>query len=93
MINDGEIIILDPGSTSTEVAKLIHNFKNLTVITNTLNIAFIPGVNLIATGGEFKAPELSLTGKKATDFFQNLHVDKLFLAMAGYKIKSGLIYP
>jgi DeoR/GlpR family transcriptional regulator of sugar metabolism len=97
LINDGDTIILDSGSTTTEIAKLINGFKNLTVITNSLNIAFIlgadPEVNLVVTGGEFKAPTLSLTGQKAADFFDNLHVDKLFLATAGITLKSGLTYP
>jgi DeoR/GlpR family transcriptional regulator of sugar metabolism len=96
-INDGDIIILDSGSTTTEIAKLITNFKNLTVITNALNIALIlgvmPEINLVLTGGEFKAPTLSLTGQKAADFFEGLHVDKLFLAAAGITLKSGLTYP
>lgn len=96
-INDGDTIILDSGSTTTEIAKLITNFKNLTVITNSLNISLIlgviPDINLIVTGGEFKAPTLSLTGQKAADFFQGIHVDKLFLATAGITLKSGLTYP
>jgi Transcriptional regulators of sugar metabolism len=96
-INDGDTIILDSGSTTTEIAKLISGFKNLTVITNSLNIALTlgvdPEVNLVVTGGEFKAPTLSLTGQKAADFFDNLHVDKLFLATAGITLKSGLTYP
>jgi DeoR/GlpR family transcriptional regulator of sugar metabolism len=96
-IENGDTIILDSGSTTTEIAKLINGFKNLTVITNALNIALILGaqaeVNVIVTGGEFKAPTLSLTGQKAADFFQNLHVDKLFLATAGIALKSGLTYP
>jgi len=96
-INDGDTIILDSGSTTTEIAKQICGFKNLTVITNSLNIAFIlgvdPEINLVVTGGEFKAPTLSLTGQKAADFFDNLHVDKLFLATAGITLKSGLTYP
>jgi DeoR/GlpR family transcriptional regulator of sugar metabolism len=96
-IYDGDTIILDSGSTTTEIAKLILGFKNLTVITNSLNIALIlgadPEINLVVTGGEFKAPTLSLTGQKAADFFDNLHVDKLFLATAGITLKSGLTYP
>lgn len=96
-INNGDTIILDSGSTTTEIAKLIIGFKNLTVITNSLNIALIlgadPEINLVVTGGEFKAPTLSLTGQKAADFFDNLHVDKLFLATAGITLKSGLTYP
>jgi DeoR/GlpR family transcriptional regulator of sugar metabolism len=96
-IENGDTIILDSGSTTTEIAKLITGYKNLTVITNALNIALILGaqaeINVIVTGGEFKAPTLSLTGQKAADFFQNLHVDKLFLATAGIALKSGLTYP
>lgn len=96
-IHDGDTIILDSGSTTTEIARNIRGFKNLTVITNALNIALMlgadPGINLIVTGGEFKAPTLSLTGQKAADFFDKLHVDKLFLATAGITLKSGLTYP
>jgi DeoR/GlpR family transcriptional regulator of sugar metabolism len=96
-IHDGEAIILDSGSTTTEIAKLLTGYNNLTVITNALNIALIlgaqPGITVVVTGGEFKAPTLSLTGQKAADFFQNLHVDKLFLATAGIALKSGLTYP
>lgn len=96
-IHDGDTIILDSGSTTTEIANLIGGHRNLTVITNALNIALIlgaqAGINVNVTGGEFKAPTLSLTGQKAADFFQNLHVDKLFLATAGIALKSGLTYP
>jgi DeoR/GlpR family transcriptional regulator of sugar metabolism len=96
-IHEGDTIILDSGSTTTEIAKLISGYSNLTVITNALNIAFIlgaqAGINVNVTGGEFKAPTLSLTGQKAADYFQNLHVDKLFLATAGLALKSGLTYP
>ncbi len=97
LIQEGDTIILDSGSTTTEIARLISGFRNLTVITNSLNIALLlgadPGINLVVTGGEFKAPTLSLTGQKAADFFHDLHVDKLFLATAGITLKSGLTYP
>jgi DeoR/GlpR family transcriptional regulator of sugar metabolism len=96
-IHDGDTIILDSGSTTTEIAKVITGFSNLTVITNALNIALIlgaqPGINVNVTGGEFKAPTLSLTGQKAADYFRDIHVDKLFLATAGIALKSGLTYP
>ncbi|MDL2211081.1 DeoR/GlpR family DNA-binding transcription regulator [Bacteroides sp. OttesenSCG-928-M17] len=96
-INEGDSIILDSGSTTTEIANLLIGYKELTVITNALNIALIlgtnPGINLIVTGGEFKAPTLSLTGQKAADFFENIHVSKLFLATAGITTNMGLTYP
>src|ERR1700744_5672043 len=96
-IESGDSIILDSGSTTTEIAKLLKGFKNLTVITNALNIAMMlgtePGIELIVTGGEFKPPTLSLTGQKAADFFKGINVQKLFLATAGLSLKAGLTYP
>ncbi|MCI6549293.1 MAG: DeoR/GlpR family DNA-binding transcription regulator [Prevotella sp.] len=96
-ISDGDTIILDSGSTTTELARLITGFHNLTVITNALNIAMILGsdasINLNVTGGEFKPPTLSLTGMKAANYFTNIHADKVFLATAGINLKTGLTYP
>lgn len=96
-IESGDTIILDSGSTTTEVAKKLKGMKYLTVITNALNIALMlgaePGIEVIVTGGEFKPPTLSLTGQKAADFFKGLNVQKLFLATAGISLKAGLTYP
>lgn len=96
-IESGDTIILDSGSTTTEVAKKLKGMKSLTVITNALNIALMlgaeAGIEVIVTGGEFKPPTLSLTGQKAADFFKGLNVQKLFLATAGISLKSGLTYP
>ncbi len=97
LIENGDTIILDSGSTTTEIAKQILGKKGLTVITNALNIALLlgadPGIEVMVTGGEFKPPTLSLTGQKAADFLENIHVDKLFLATAGISLRSGLTYP
>ncbi|MBQ6064130.1 MAG: DeoR/GlpR transcriptional regulator [Prevotella sp.] len=97
LIHDGDTIILDSGSTTTEIARLITGFHNLRVITNALNIAMIlgrdPSIDLNVTGGEFKSPTLSLTGDKAAEYFSNIHADKLFLATAGINLRTGLTYP
>ena len=96
-IHENDIIILDSGSTTTEIAKLLLNYKNLTVITNALNIALIlgenPGINLVVTGGEFNAPTLSLTGQMSADIIKTLHAHKLFLATAGISSDLQLTYP
>ncbi|MEI6946732.1 DeoR/GlpR family DNA-binding transcription regulator [Paraflavisolibacter sp. H34] len=96
-IESGDTIILDSGSTTTEIARQLKGMKNLTVITNALNIALMlgaePGIEVIMTGGEFKPPTLSLTGQKAADFFKGINVQKLFLATAGISLRSGLTYP
>jgi DeoR/GlpR family transcriptional regulator of sugar metabolism len=97
LVKPGDTIILDSGSTTTEIAKNLVGKKGLTVITNALNIALMlgadSGIEVIVTGGEFKPPTLSLAGQKAADFLQDIHVDKLFLATAGISLRSGLTYP
>ena len=96
-IAEGDSIILDSGSTTTEIAKLLMDFHELNVITNSLNIALIlgenHGINLIVTGGEFKAPTLSLSGTMAAAAFKDIHVNKLFLATAGISDDLKLTYP
>jgi DeoR/GlpR family transcriptional regulator of sugar metabolism len=96
-IEPGDTIILDSGSTTSEIAKKLKGFKELTVITNAVNIALMlggePGIEVIVTGGEFKPPTLSLTGQKAADFFDGINAQKLFLATAGISLKAGLTYP
>ena len=97
LIEPGDTIILDSGTTTTEIAKHLKGMKNITVITNALNIALLlgaqSGIEVFVTGGEFKPPTLSLTGQKAADFFTGLNVQKLFLATAGISLKAGLTYP
>lgn len=97
LIEMGETIILDSGSTTTEIARNLIGRKGITVITNALNIAMMlgaePGIEVVVTGGEFKPPTLSLTGQKAAAFFEDINVHKLFLATAGISLRSGLTYP
>jgi DeoR/GlpR family transcriptional regulator of sugar metabolism len=93
----GDSIILDSGTTATEVAKNLSDKKELKIITDSLNIALLLGARsdfvVMLTGGEFKAPTLSVTGDKAALFFDQIHVDKLFLATGGISLDVGLTYP
>ncbi len=87
LVGDGETIILDAGSTTTEIAHNLLGRSSLIVITNALNIALmlgaVPGYAVHMPGGQFKAPTLSLSGDKAADYFQDVLAGKLFLATAG----------
>lgn len=97
LVADGETIILDAGTTTTEIALRLTQRRNLTIITNALNIAVIlgavPGNAVHMPGGQFKAPTLSLSGDKSVEYFRNIFAGKLFLATAGVSLESGLTYP
>jgi len=97
LVGENDTIILDAGTTTTEIAHNLLARSSLTVITNALNIALMlgakPGFAVHMPGGQFKAPTLSLSGDKAADYFQDVFAGKLFLATAGVAIDSGLTYP
>lgn len=97
LIGHGETIILDSGSTTTEVAMHLGERQNLNVITNALNIALelgaIPSCTVHMPGGQFKAPTLSLSGERSAPFFEGLYAEKLFLATAAVSLDVGLTYP
>jgi len=96
-VRDGDTLILDSGSTVTELARSLLDRRALHVVTNALNIALLlgsePSSTIHVTGGEFKAPTLSLTGEQAAAIFQTVFVGKLFLAAAGLSFEAGLTYP
>jgi DeoR/GlpR family transcriptional regulator of sugar metabolism len=97
LVQDGETLILDAGTTTTEIAARLRDHKDLTVITNALNIAItlgsVPGFELHMPGGQFKPPTLSLTGDTSVEYFRNILAVRLFLATAGVDVEAGLTYP
>lgn len=96
-VREGETIIIDSGTTTTAFAEHLTALQNLTIITNALNIALILGANptnaVHMPGGQFKAPTLSLSGEKSSEFFVGIYAQKLFLATAGVSFEAGLTYP
>jgi DeoR/GlpR family transcriptional regulator of sugar metabolism len=96
-VSSGDSIILDSGTTVTEMIQHLTNKKELKIVTPAINITLAlgkePTNTIIMTGGEFKAPTLSLTGENATGIFNDLYVGKLFLAAGGFSLEAGLTYP
>lgn len=96
-VNNGDSIILDSGTTVTEMVKHLGDRTGLNIVTNALNIALHLGMEptnrVLVVGGEFKPPTLSLTGEKGLALFENLYVEKLFLATGGFSLEAGLTYP
>lgn len=97
LVGNGETIILDSGSTTTEIANNLTGHDSLNVITNAINIALLlgalPSMSVHLSGGLFKAPTLSVTGEKSGDFFNGIFAEKLFLATAAVSFEAGLTFP
>ena len=97
LVTDGQTLILDSGSTTTEVALNLLERQNLNVVTNALNIALalgaLPSCSVHMPGGQFKAPTLSLSGERSAAYFEGLYAETCFLATAAISLEAGLTYP
>lgn len=94
LIHDDERIILDSGTTTEAVAEHLTLHKNLTVMTNGLNIALALSqaerVDVMLTGGTLRKKSLSFYGPQAEQSLQNFLFDKVVLGVDGFDFSTGL---
>lgn len=93
-IHDGESIILDSGTTTIEIAKLLRDRTNLTVITNSLPVAMAfstSQVSVTLIGGIFLGKNLSVQGPEAEEYLRRIVVDKSFISSPGIRSGYGLV--
>lgn len=93
MIEDNEVIILSPGLTNLFIAKKILAKKNLTVLTNDLNIASELAANasikVIIPGGDLNVQSMMLLGKLTEENIKKFFVSKAFIEVDGVSLNRG----
>ncbi|HBF35770.1 MAG TPA: Cro/Cl family transcriptional regulator [Firmicutes bacterium] len=94
LISDGETVILDVGTTVTEVARNLQIRKGLTVVTNALNIAMLleeaPEVTVLVTGGTLRAKQHSLVNPFGQFVLDRVQVDVAFIGVNGIEAEHGV---
>lgn len=94
LVNDGESIILDSGTTTQHLARHLAHNHNLVVMTNGLNVANelvrADGIEIMMTGGTLRAKSHSFFGSQAEDALRQYRFDKLFLGADGFDLVAGL---
>src|SRR5215470_4076830 len=96
LVNEGHVVILDSGTTTTAIGRALRSFRKLTIITNAVNIAAeLAGsdVEVILTGGTLRKNSFSLVGPIAEDTLRRLNADILFLGVDGFDVQYGLSTP
>lgn len=97
LIEDGDTIIIDSGTTALQVACNLHKFKNLTVLTNALNVAqevlSYKRFNVILLGGYIRNSSESVVGALAELNLKMFYCDKLFLGVDSFNVENGLSTP
>lgn len=93
MIEDNDVILLSPGLTNLYIAKKILNKRNMTILTNDLNIATELAANasikVIIPGGDLDPASLVLAGKLTEENIKNFFVSKAFIEVEGVSMQRG----
>ncbi|NLG84912.1 MAG: DeoR/GlpR transcriptional regulator [Firmicutes bacterium] len=96
MVNDGEVVILDGGSTCIEVARALAN-KNITVVTNGVKVALEllphPQITVILVGGICGSQNYEANGHETIEAFKRIRAHKYFMGIdalvPGFGISDG----
>lgn len=95
LIENGQAVIIDVGSTTTQLAKaLSFELAGVTAITNGLNIALslesIPGLTVVVTGGTLRPLQHSLVSPMGAMLLQKLNADIAFIGCNGVHAERGI---
>jgi len=94
LIEDGDIIFVDSGTTMPHIVNHLIHKKNITILTNNIEVITraIPfnNINIISLSGTLNRKTLSLIGSSAVQLLQAFNINKALIATTGYSIASGL---
>ena len=95
-VQDGMTVLLDSGTTTLEIAKLLKYRNQVTVITNDIKIAaelMDSNLEVIVLGGQLQKDVGALFGSIANATLSNMHVDLLFLGANAVHSSFGITTP
>jgi DeoR/GlpR family transcriptional regulator of sugar metabolism len=92
-IEEKDTILLDEGTTTVELAKLLDRYASLVVATYDLNIVkelgTMDNINLVVSSGAYKVSSNTVIGYFAEKFFSEIHADIFFLAVDAVDPQHG----
>ena len=94
LVKPGHRIILDSGTTTFEIARMLRQHTDVIAMTNGMNVANAlleaEGVELLMTGGHLRRQSQSFYGDQAEQSLQNYHFDLLFLGVDAIDLDRGV---
>ncbi|MFN8381492.1 MAG: DeoR/GlpR family DNA-binding transcription regulator [Anaerolineales bacterium] len=96
LIEDGDIVFINSGTTATQVFQHIRRDARITIFTNNVNAALElgdPGFHYYLIGGEFQPRSNSLAGRFALDNLNLVFANKVILGVDGISLKHGCTVP
>lgn len=95
LIEDGDVIAIDAGSTAICFAQMLaEHFSNLTVVTHSLDVFNLlsvqDGFSVILCGGQYLRNENAFYGSLTLDVLKKIHVQKAFIFPSAVSIDFGI---
>lgn len=94
LVEDGDTIFLDSGSTTVCMLRHLADRRNVTVVTHSLTAmneaAKFDNLRLIALGGQFNTATSSFVGISALNSLTDLCISKAFMGATGVTVENGL---
>lgn len=95
LIPENSSLILNIGTTTEAVAQALLHHKNLTVVTNNMNVANIlaanPGCEIMVAGGALRRSDGGLVGELTAQFFEQFKVDYAIIGTSALDADGDLL--
>ncbi len=96
LVNDGDTIIIDCGSTTLQMLKYLQN-KKITIFTNSYPVVqYVSGlsnITLYMAPGKYSEVSSGFFGAMTIHFFSQIQADKVFMGTYGFDGKIGASVP
>ena len=94
LVQDGDIIAVDVGTTALVFCEALRSKRRLTVITPSIKAALLlrqtSDARVIVTGGELQEDEPYLAGYLAEAALRQFHVTRAFISAGGIALDTGI---
>ena len=93
LVQEGDVIVLDIGTTCLEIARQLKHHRDVTVLTNSLpilNELIDTELTVYSLGGRLRNGEFALCGNLALNSLENFCISKAFVSAGGVTLEKGL---
>lgn len=94
LVEQGDIIIIDTGSTTEHIVSYLPNNKNITVLCYNINILMElrrnPGVKMLFAGGYYHSNAQMFECTDGINFIRSVRAKKVFVSAAGIHAELGV---
>jgi DeoR family glycerol-3-phosphate regulon repressor len=95
LVNDGDSVLIETGTTATYIAQALRDRRGLTVVTNSVDVArslaFRPQNEVYMAGGRLTPDDAASIGQHAIEYVRTFRLKYAILSAAGIDLVDGLM--